>query len=549
MKYLAWLWHHSQGIRWNTTVRIVAGLGQVVLGLLMVLFSKRFIDVTIRSGSKEDILYMVGLLVVTVVGGIVLRQVYFYLTTLATIRQINLLRLRTFSSLFNRQLYDDKELHSGDITSRLAKDIDVVSDATTATLPQMVITAIQLLGAFLLLHYFDRRLAWALLVMTPMAIVFGKLIARRLRQMTHDIREDESRIQMHVQEGMENNAVLRSMGSEQWVTGRLDMMQQRLKGNVLRRTRFTVMTRLLLGCAFGLGYLLAFVWGGMGLRNGTITFGVMTSFLQLVSQIQHPILSLLNMIPQLIHATASIDRLQELVTDVNDKSGRLLAGDDGRYGVRTIDVSFSYAMGDHEVLSHFSHDFKPGSKTALMGETGIGKTTLFRLMLAFVKPSGGEIVVYSDQASYPVAENTRPYFVFVPQGNTLMSGTIRYNLQLARPEATDDELQQVLHIACADFVNELPEGLDTELCERGGGLSEGQAQRIAIARGLLRPGAILLLDEISSSLDEQTEQTLYERLFNQYPEKTMIFITHRTAVSSLCDEVICLETSHGESDR
>lgn len=549
MKYLAWLWHHSQGIRWNTTVRIVAGLGQVALGLLMVLFSKRFIDVTIRSGSKEDILYMVGLLVVTVVGGIVLRQVYFYLTTLATIRQINLLRLRTFSSLFNRQLYDDKELHSGDITSRLAKDIDVVSDATTATLPQMVITAIQLLGAFLLLHYFDRRLAWALLVMTPLAIVFGKLIARRLRQMTHDIREDESRIQMHVQEGMENNAVLRSMGSEQWVTGRLDMMQQRLKGNVLRRTRFTVMTRLLLGCAFGLGYLLAFVWGGMGLRNGTITFGVMTSFLQLVSQIQHPILSLLNMIPQLIHATASIDRLQELVTDVNDKSGRLLAGDDGRYGVRTIDVSFTYAMGDHEVLSHFSHDFKPGSKTALMGETGIGKTTLFRLMLAFVKPNGGEIVVYSDQSSYPVAENTRPYFVFVPQGNTLMSGTIRYNLQLARPEATDDELQQVLHIACADFVNELPEGLDTELGERGSGLSEGQAQRIAIARGLLRPGTILLLDEISSSLDEQTEQTLYERLFNQYPEKTMIFITHRTAVSSLCDEVICLETPHGESDR
>ena len=549
MKYLAWLWHHSQGIRWNTTVRIVAGLGQVALGLLMVLFSKRFIDVTIRSGSKEDILYMVGLLVVTVVGGIVLRQLYFYLTTLATIRQINLLRLRTFSSLFNRQLYDDKELHSGDITSRLAKDIDVVSDATTATLPQMVITAIQLLGAFLLLHYFDRRLAWALLVMTPLAIVFGKLIARRLRQMTHDIREDESRIQMHVQEGMENNAVLRSMGSEQWVTGRLDMMQQRLKGNVLRRTRFTVMTRLLLGCAFGLGYLLAFVWGGMGLRNGTITFGVMTSFLQLVSQIQHPILSLLNMIPQLIHATASIDRLQELVTDVNDKSGRLLAGDDGRYGVRTIDVSFTYAMGDHEVLSHFSHDFKPGSKTALMGETGIGKTTLFRLMLAFVKPNGGEIVVYSDQSSYPVAENTRPYFVFVPQGNTLMSGTIRYNLQLARPEATDDELQQVLHIACADFVNELPEGLDTELGERGSGLSEGQAQRIAIARGLLRPGTILLLDEISSSLDEQTEQTLYERLFNQYPEKTMIFITHRTAVSSLCDEVICLETPHGESDR
>ena len=545
MKYLAWLWHHSRGIRWNTVVRIVVGLGQVALGLLMVLFSKRFIDVTIRSGSTDDIIYMVSILVVTVVGGVMLRQVYFYLTTMATIRQVNVLRLKTFSNLFNRQLYDDKELHSGDITSRLAKDIDVVSDATTVTLPQMVITAIQLVGAFLLLHYFDARLAWALLVMTPMAIVFGKLIARRLRQMTHDIREDESRIQMHVQEGMENNAVLRSMGSEQWVTGRLDMMQQRLKGNVLRRTRFTVMTRLVLGCAFGLGYLLAFVWGGLGLRNGTITFGVMTSFLQLVSQIQHPILSLLNMIPQLIHATASIDRLQELVTEDKGYGRESQIGDADRYGVCITDVSFSYATGDHEVLSHFSYDFKPGSKTALMGETGIGKTTLFRLMLAFVKPGEGEIVVYSDMESYPVAEDTRPYFIFVPQGNTLMSGTIRYNLQLARPEATDDELCKVLHIACADFVNELPGGLDTELGERGSGLSEGQAQRIAIARGLLRPGTILLLDEISSSLDEQTEQTLYQRLFEQYPEKTMIFITHRTVVSNLCDEVIYLEPRHG----
>lgn len=545
MKYLAWLWHYSRGIRWNTVVRIVVGLGQVALGLLMVLFSKRFIDVTIRSGSTDDIIYMVSILVVTVVGGVMLRQVYFYLTTMATIRQVNVLRLKTFSNLFNRQLYDDKELHSGDITSRLAKDIDVVSDATTVTLPQMVITAIQLVGAFLLLHYFDARLAWALLVMTPMAIVFGKLIARRLRQMTHDIREDESRIQMHVQEGMENNAVLRSMGSEQWVTGRLDMMQQRLKGNVLRRTRFTVMTRLVLGCAFGLGYLLAFVWGGLGLRNGTITFGVMTSFLQLVSQIQHPILSLLNMIPQLIHATASIDRLQELVTEDKGYGRESQIGDADRYGVCITDVSFSYATGDHEVLSHFSYDFKPGSKTALMGETGIGKTTLFRLMLAFVKPGEGEIVVYSDMESYPVAEDTRPYFVFVPQGNTLMSGTIRYNLQLARPEATDDELCKVLHIACADFVNELPGGLDTELGERGSGLSEGQAQRIAIARGLLRPGTILLLDEISSSLDEQTEQTLYQRLFEQYPEKTMIFITHRTVVSNLCDEVIYLEPRHG----
>jgi ABC-type multidrug transport system fused ATPase/permease subunit len=392
----------------------------------------------------------------------------------------------------------------------------------------MAITTIQLCGAFLLMRWFDARLAWALILLTPLAIIFGKLIARRLRQMTLDIRQDESRIQMQVQEGMENNAVLRSLGSEQWVTERLDTMQQRLRGNVMRRMRFTIVMRLVLGCAFGLGYLLAFVWGGLGLRNGTITFGVMTSFLQLVGMIQHPILNLLNMIPGVIHTTASIDRLEELELAAANEGGRLkqpASAEDGT--VCFDDVSFRYAKGDREILSHFSHVFPTGSKTAIMGETGIGKTTLFRMILGFIEPKGGSIAVGGDCC-------------FVPQGNTLMSGTIRYNLQLAKPDATDDELKAVLHTACADFVMDLPAALDTELGERGGGLSEGQAQRIAIARGLLREGSLLLLDEISSSLDEPTERELYRRLFDAFPKKTMIFITHRSSVTALCDETILI---------
>ena len=386
----------------------------------------------------------------------------------------------------------------------------------------MLITGIKLCGAFLLMRWFDERLAWALLLLTPLAIVFGKLIARRLRHMTLDIRQDESRIQMQVQEGMEHNAVLRSLGSEQWITDRLDSMQQRLRGNVMRRLRFTVVTRLIMGCAFGLGYLMAFVWGGIGLRNGTITFGVMTSFLQLVSMIQGPILQLLNMVPEVIHATASIDRLEELeqTTQVPTVAR---TGKTSSKGINFKDVSFRYGKGDREILSHFTHEFRPGSKTTIMGETGIGKTTL----LGFIEPTNGTIEVGGE-------------LCFVPQGNTLMSGTIRYNLQLAKPDATDEELRQVLHTACADFVFNLPEGIDTELGERGSGLSEGQAQRIAIARGLLHGGDILLLDEISSSLDEPTEYELYRRLFTTYPQKAMLFITHRKTVSELCDEVVCL---------
>lgn len=540
MKYVAWLWHNMRGIRWNTAMRVIIGIGQVGLGLMMVWLSRVFIDKTIRTGSSEDVMQMVIWLVMTVVGGVVLRQVYYYMTTTANVRQTNMLRLRIFSRLFHRQLFGDKTMHSGDITSRLAKDIDTVSSVTTDSIPQMTITMIQLCGAFLMMRWFDARLAWALLILTPLSIIFGKLIARKLRKMTLDIRQDESKIQMQVQEAMEHNAVLRSLGSEQWVTERLDTMQQRLQGNVLRRTRFTVITRLIMGCVFGLGYLMAFVWGGIGLRNGTITFGVMTSFLQLVGMIQHPILQMLNMVPGIIHATASIDRLEELDQTKLEFTTEGRTPEKEVPGIRFNNTSFHYADGDRLVVNHFSHDFKAGSKTAIMGETGIGKTTLFRLLLGFIKPTEGSITLYINDKEQTVGIQTRPNFVFVPQGNTLMSGSIRYNLQLAKPNATDDELLTVLHTACADFINDLPQGLNTELGERGKGLSEGQAQRIAIARGLLCPGNILLLDEISSSLDGPTEQELYKRLFENCKEKTMLFITHRKTVSELCDEVIRL---------
>ena len=539
MKYWSWIWRNTVGIRWNTAVRIVAGTAQVALGLMMVWLSRRFIDETIRTGTTRDVTVMVIWLVLTVVGGVLLRQVYFLLTTRAGIHQTNTIRLRMFSSLFRRQLYDDKEIHSGDISSRLTKDIEVVSETTTDTLPQMCITCIQLVGAFLLLHYFDRWLAWALLIMTPLAILMAKFIGRRLRQMTLDIRQDESRIQMQVQEGMENNAVLRAMGSEEWMTGRLDTMQQQLKGNIMRRTRFTIMIRIILGSAFGLGYLLAFVWGGLQLRSGAITFGIMTSFLQLVGQIQHPVMQLLNLVPQVIHSTASIDRLHELETLETGPDTSTLHPN--LSGIRFDNVSFRYAGGDRQILSDFTHDFLPGTKTALMGETGIGKTTLFRLMLGFIAPQSGSISLYgTDGSTMPVGAQTRPDFVFVPQGNTLMSGSIRFNMQVANPDASDNQIKEALHTACADFVMELPDGLDTQLGERGSGLSEGQAQRIAIARGLLRPGSILLLDEISSSLDPETETELYRRLFQTYPGKTMIFITHRTAVTTLCDSTLTL---------
>ena len=529
-------------------MRIVIGIGRVALGLLMVWFSKMFIDVTIRTGTSQDIIWIICILVATVIGGVILRQIYFYMTTIANTYQSNQIRLRLFSQLFSTQLFDQQVLHSGDVTSRMAKDIEVVSASTTSSIPELVVTGFQLSGAFLLLYSMDKTLAWAILLITPLVIIFGKFISNKLRKMTLKIRNDESRIQVQIQEGMELNAVLRSLNSEEWVTGRLNTMQNQLKDHIMHRAKFTAIMRFSFGSAFGLGYLLAFVWGGIQLRNGLITFGVMTSFLQLVGQIQHPILQMLNTFTQLMHATASIDRLQELESKATSSCHSTKPNvpsvfgvdSDERIGIQIEDISFQYATGDRVILQHFSHTFEPSSKTAIMGATGIGKTTLFRLLLALIEPQSGHISLYGDKDRIAVSEQTREHFVYVPQGNTLLSGTLRFNMQLAKPDATDEEIYDALHTAAADFVFELPEGIDTELGERGSGLSEGQAQRIAIAPGLLRPGSILLLDEISASLDEQTEQLLYNRLFARYPNKTMIFITHRATVSQMCDEIIPL---------
>lgn len=539
MRYLSWFWRNTIGNRLNIVSRIFLGVIQVSLGLAVVGLSKKFIDETIRVGTDQDVIRMVVVMAAAVLSGVVVRQVYFFLTSSASVHKNNELRSNIYNKLFTCDLYGKKQIHSGDVTSRLFKDIEAVSDVTVTVVPQMVVTTVQLVGAFFMMRWFDPRLAWILLLLTPAVIVLGKFIAHKLKNMTLDIRSGESRIQAHVQESVEHNEVLRSLKSEAWMAESLGDLQQDLRGKILRRARFTTITRFLMGTVFGLGYLLAFIWGGIGLRNGAITFGVMTSFLQLVGLIQHPILNLLNMAPQVVHATASVDRLEEL--GAGQGRGEISSGENGSAesnsaeknsaevasSIRFENVTFGYASGSRKILENFSYEFKPGTKTAIMGETGSGKTTLFRLMQGFVKPDCGSVSAPKD-------------FVFVPQGNSLLSGSIRDNLLLANPQASEPELQQALHTACADFVMELPQGLDTEIGERGHGLSEGQAQRIAIARGLLRDGSIMLLDEISSALDEATEQELYRRIFAEYPQKTVIMITHRSAVGGLCESIVRL---------
>ena len=343
---------------------------------------------------------------------------------------------------------------------------------------------------------------------------------------------------MLIQETMENETAIKSMESAPWLGKRLASLHADLGRLVRRRTRFTMLSRLLLASAFGLGYMGAFVYGGLQLRDGLISFGVMTAFLQLVSQIQSPVLAMLNMIPQIIHATASIDRIREIETMPMENETETTTALQGPIGIRVEHAYYRYKDNGKTVLEDFSYCFTPGSSTAIMGDSGRGKTTVLRLLSAVAIPDAGSVYIYDGEGHKLSGAAMRHYITYIPQGNTMMSGTIRENMLLANPDATRQQMEEALYTAAADFVEKMPQGIDTQIGEHATLLSEGQAQRLAIARGLLHGGEVMLLDEISSSLDEATEATLISRLFSRHSEKTIIFVTHRKATAEKCDRVI-----------
>ena len=533
MRYVRWFWRQMGDIRTNVLVRIVAGVAQVAFGLLLVLLCRRFIDYAVWHGNvaaEAMVLFAV------LAASILLRQVVFYLYSSADIRQQNGIRMRLFAHLLHRRLYATAErLHSGDISQRLERDITAVSAVTADIVPRMAVTIVQLLGAFMLMHSMDATLAWSLLLLTPVLIIGSKWLSRRLRQMTLDIRAEESRIQMLVQESMEHETIVKAMESQDMLQLRMGDMHGKLSRDVMRRARFTLVIRMLLAATFGIGYLGAFIYGGLQLKEGAITFGVMTAFLQLVSQIQSPIMALLNMIPQIIHATASVERIAEIEGMEQEHDGSCPAMG-SRLGVRLDNVSYAYPGNDTPTLDHMTHDFRPATSTAIVGVTGRGKTTLLRLILGITKPTEGRVTLYDERGNVLTGEAMRQKTTYVPQGNTLLSGSILDNLRIANANATDADMREALHTAVADFVFSLPKGIDTEIGEHATRLSEGQAQRIAIARGLLRDSPIMLLDEVSASLDCDTERLLFSRLFASHPEKTIICVTHRPEAAEKCSE-------------
>ena len=535
---LRWLWRVLKGNRRQVLFNACIGLFGVVCSLMMVWAMQRAIDMA--AGVREGSLYWgVALMGLVIVCEFALNISKVWIRNILGVKAQNRMQQQMLDRLLRAEWHGKDRYHSGDIINRLEQDVQTVVTFITETLPNTLSTVTLFLGAFFYLLQMDVWLACITVAILPMFIAVSRIYVAQMRKYTRRVRNSDSEVQSLLTETIQNRMLIKTLEAGDRMVDRLGDTQTELRQHVRQRTKFSIVSNLFVNGGFSLGYLVAFLWGAVRLSARTITFGQMTAFLQLVYRIQGPARDLTRLAPAFVGVFTAAERLMELEEAPQEQQGAsvLLPSP---CGVRLKDVTYTYEDGQRPVVNHLSFDFRPGTCTAVLGETGAGKTTLVRLILALLIPQQGKVEIYHEGETDTVSPLHRCNFVYVPQGNTLLSGTIRDNLLMGRPDATDEELWHVLRLVCGDFVSTLPQGLDTVCKEAGGGLSEGQAQRLAIARALLRGRSVMLFDEATSALDPETERQLLQNILSD-KQKTIIFITHRQAVIDYCDQVLRVE--------
>lgn len=529
------LWGMSVPVRWRIGVTIAIGAVRTALTLTFVWMSKELVDIATGANPaplRPAVLLFVGILLLQ----ITLNIFNSWWDSYNHVKAQNILRKDLFGHVMQSRWDGRERFLSGDTVNRLEEDIRVVSELLTQRIPGIVVTLLQLLAASAYMLYMAPNLLWVLVILMMAAVLGSKMFFRQLRQLMAAIRARESELQQVMQESLQHRVLVLTLTNVERVLEKFGWLQADIEANTRKRLNYNAVARGLMFLGFQAGHAAAFIWGIVGIRSGAVTFGTMTALLQLVGRVQGPIAEFGRQVPAFIQAITSIERLMDLEELEQEplEDQKLLRG---APQIEVSHVTYAYPGIQEAVLKDFSCTFPAGSMTAIAGPTGIGKSTLIRLILGLLKPAEGSVLV----DGYPAGSALRGNFMYIPQGNSLLSGTIRSNLQLASPSASEAQMREVLDTAMAGFVFDLPAGLDTPCGETGSGLSEGQAQRIAIARSLLRPGGILILDESTSALDPETEKGLLENLSSLYKgRKTILFISHREAVLRYADQVVSI---------
>ncbi len=532
---LRWLWQAWRGNRLQAMLNALIGLASVGVSLWQVWAVQRAIDVA--SGARQGSLYgavaLMGALILCDFG---LNIASTWVRNILGIKAQNRMQQRMLDRILRSEWHGKEQHHSGDVLNRLEFDVSNVVSFLTETIPSTLSVVAMFVGAFCYLLSMDVVLALVTVAIIPVFVAFSKIYVGQMRRLTREVRTSDSKVQSVLQETIQHRVLIKTLEGDTAMVDRLENTQCELRRRVVKRTAFSVFSNLVLNFGFALGYLVAFLWAAVRMSEKTLTFGGMTAFLQLVNRIQSPARSLTKLVPAFVSVFTAAERLMELEENPLEEQGDPIFVKKP-CGVRLEGVGYAYDEADGPVISDLNFDFRPGTCTAVLGETGAGKTTLVRLILALLRPQQGRLVLYGGDVCRELSPRLRCNFVYVPQGNTLMSGTIRDNLRLGRLDASDEEMEEALRKSCAEFVMGLPDGLDTKCSEAGGGLSEGQAQRIAIARALLRDRAVMLFDEATSALDPETERQLLHNILATH-DKTVIFITHRPAVVDYCDQTL-----------
>lgn len=543
-KTIVWLYQNLKAQLLPLLALILANTLSAACGILFALASRGVIDGAAAGERNTLIIQSVGLFTV-----IVMQFVLQILCRSLNVRIQGKLEIGLKSKLLGQLLSKDyvhtAKYHSGELLNRLTSDITVVSEGLIGILPDCAGMLTKLLGALSVLCVFDPAFTLVFAAGGLLLFLTAGYFRTKLKYLHKNVQEKDGIVRSFLQELLESLVVVKIFGAERKMEAKTAVLQQEHYRAKLKKNTVSILANSGFSCLFSIGYLYAMVWGAYGMMAKTISFGTLTAILQLVGQVQAPFAGLSGLFPKVYSVIASAERLIELENlpaeiELNKQDINAAAVYRNMRSIVLTEVSFRY---DRDiVIAKGSLTIDKGDFAVVSGLSGIGKSTLFKLLLGVFLPKDGSICITLNTGEMiPVDRHTRNLFAYVPQGNLLLSGTIRESIAFVRSEAIDSQIMNAAEVSCAaEFIRDLPHGLDTLIGEKGLGLSEGQVQRLAIARAVLCGAPILLLDEATSALDEDTEERLLENI-RQMTDRTCLIISHKKAAFSLCSKEIRIQ--------
>ena len=537
---LKWLWNTFHKERWQVVIITFTCAISASLTVVYADFSKRIINAATEEHSMERVIQCaIGFLILITVQ-LILNLVSASFADRCKARIEVTLRKHILDSVIKKDYQGVTKYHTGEIQNRMTNDVTTISEGFTSILPDLIYFVVKLVCAFIYLVVIDKFFTLVFVVGGFAVLIFSLMFKKIVKKLHKKVQESEGTVRSFIQEILTSLLVIKSFNVENKVEKEAEDLMELNYRTKMKRRMFSIMARAGVSASFNIGYVFALAYGAYRLVNG-IDYGTVVSMLQLVNQVQQPFASLSNMLPKYFGLLASAERIIEVdkINDEFEHNNSDINAIDTYDKLKSIDfenITFGY---DRDViLDNTSLKIDKGDFVAIMGISGIGKSTLLKLLLGVFRIDSGSITLDAGNETIPVDCHTRKMFSYVPQGNFLLSGSIRDNLTFINSDVTDEEIKEAVRISCADqFVYDLPQQLDTVIGEHGIGLSEGQLQRLAIARSILSKSPIMLLDEATSALDEATELRFLKNL-KEMQDKTCIIVSHKTAALEICNKHI-----------